>query len=268
MLILYALGAGISIFLGNPLQPAAYISGSSIALCFLFSARFLHAYFQSFNLPFHQVNTLQPSRGALLIISLTFLTIGAVFTVILFTRGVMNPTAFVFIGTGFVLSLAYALPPLQIASRGYGEIALSILLANIIPGLALSLQYGDYHRLLPLLTFPFTLLSLAAQIAFQFPDYPAEKAGLLLRLGWQRAMTLHNLLILLAYILLVAGGFTGLPWSLTWPGLLGLPFALFQIWQMVTTARGAKPRWQLLVLSAASTLLLTAWFLTLALWTR
>jgi hypothetical protein len=59
----------------------------------------------------------------------------------------------------------------------------------------------------------------------------------------------------------------GLPWSLTWPGLLGLPFGVFQIVQMNGIAAGAKPRWRLLMITAGTTFALTAYFITWALWT-
>jgi len=81
-------------------------------------------------------------------------------------------------------------------------------------------------------------------------------------------MTWHNLLILAAYFFIGLDLLLGLPWSIAWPALLTLPLGIFQIWQMVQIANGAKPRWGLLELNAVATLGLTAYFITFALWTH
>jgi 1,4-dihydroxy-2-naphthoate octaprenyltransferase len=80
-------------------------------------------------------------------------------------------------------------------------------------------------------------------------------------------MTLHNVLILSAYLLMGAALFQGFPWRLAWPGFLTLPIGLFQIWQMNQIAAGEKPRWTLLTFTALILFGMTAYFLTLAFWT-
>ena len=90
----------------------------------------------------------------------------------------------------------------------------------------------------------------------------------MIRLGWQRGMNLHNLLILVGFMLFGIAAILGLPWLLTWPGLLGLPLGLFQIWQMSSIATGAKPHWRLLSLNAVATVVLTAYLVTFTLWTH
>jgi 1,4-dihydroxy-2-naphthoate octaprenyltransferase len=142
---------------------------------------------------------------------------------------------------------------------------------NLIPALAFLLQTGEFHRLLALLTFPLTFLYLATNLALNLGRYSddirQERKTMLTRLGWQRGMNLHNLLILIGFFVLGSAALVGLPWSLTWPGLLGLPFGVFQIVQMNMIAAGGKPRWRLLNVNAGSTLAVTAYFIALALWT-
>jgi 1,4-dihydroxy-2-naphthoate octaprenyltransferase len=204
-------------------------------------------------------------------ISATLLTSGALLTVVLFAAGALPPPAFVFLGAAFVLAMTYALPPLRLVYSGYGELVLAVLLANLTPGLAYLFQTGEYHRLLPLLTFPLTFLNLAAYLAVHLNRYAEdvrlERKTMLIRLGWQRGMNLHNILILTGFLILGSSALFGLPWSLTWPGLLGLPFGVFQIVQMNGIAAGAKPRWRLLMITAGTTFALTAYFITWALWT-
>ena len=210
-------------------------------------------------------------RANLLQIAATTLTIGAVLTVLLFSQGALNPAAFLALGLAFVLALVYAIPPFRMAHSGYGELITTVLIANLTPALACLLQFGELHRLLAFLTFPLTFLTLASGLALKLETYAAdiqvERKNMLTRLGWQRGMVFHNLLILIGFLLLGTARLAGLPWNLTWPGLLGLPVGLFQIIQMQGIAGGAKPRWRLLAITAAATLALTVYFINLALWT-
>ena len=61
---------------------------------------------------------------------------------------------------------------------------------------------------------------------------------------------------------------TGLLFALTWPALLSLPLGLYQIYLITQIARGARPRWSVLALTASATLGLTLYLLNLAMWTN
>jgi 1,4-dihydroxy-2-naphthoate octaprenyltransferase len=209
-------------------------------------------------------------RTGILQIAATTLTVGAALTVLLFSQGKLGPAGFLLLGIAVLLGLAYAVPPLRLAYSGYGELILAVVLANFSPALAFILQTGELHRLIALITFPLTFLYLAAYLAISLQRYPQEerkgRRTMLVRLGWQGGMSLHNLLILAAFLLMGAAAMLGLPWPLTWPGLLGLPVGLFQIWQVLAITNGAKPRWRLLELTAGATLALTIYFINFALW--
>jgi 1,4-dihydroxy-2-naphthoate octaprenyltransferase len=272
-ILCYALGAGLEVYLGGTLRGDIYAAGQIAVLILLSSAYFLREYY---SLPLViPARRGEPaplfSRNGLLMISATLLTVGALLTVVLFSAGALQLPAFIFLGAAFVLAMTYALPPLRLAYSGYGELVLAVLLANLTPGLAFLFQTGEYHRLLALLTFPLTFLCLAANLAVHLTRYAEdvrlERKTMLTRLGWQRGMNLHNLLILIGFLVLGSAALVGLPWSLTWPGLLGLPFGVFQIVQMNSIAAGAKPRWRLLMITAATTFALTAYFIAWALWT-
>jgi 1,4-dihydroxy-2-naphthoate octaprenyltransferase len=94
-----------------------------------------------------------------------------------------------------------------------------------------------------------------------------NRRTLMMRLGWQRGMFLHNVLIFMAYLLLAIAAIFGLPWFLTWPGLLTLPLGVFQVWHIIRIANAYPPRWRLLTLTAISLVGLTSYLLALALWT-
>jgi 1,4-dihydroxy-2-naphthoate octaprenyltransferase len=123
-----------------------------------------------------------------------------------------------------------------------------------------------------MVAFPLTTLYIGMLLALELPDYASDmaqgKRPILVRIGWQRGMILHNLLILISFVILGMAFIFGLPLNVAWPVILVLPFGLFQIWQMNRIADGVKPNWNLLLLSAISTFSLAAYILTYAFWTH
>lgn len=279
--LLYALGSGIFVYLGYTLDWSRYWLGQGCVTLLQLSSYYLKAYYDAPSDAAARRNATRPRdpldapeslpRPVLLQAALTTLTIGAIVTVLLVAQGAMNlPTLFI-LGTAFLLSFFYAVPPLRLVDSGYGELSEAFLVMNLVPALAFLFQAGSIHRLLAMLTFPLTALYLAMKLAISFSHYASDlkqdRKTLLVRMGWQRGMNFHNLLILGAYLLYGVATLLDLPWSLTWPPLLTLPFGLFQIWQMRQIANGASPRWRLLTFTAVSVVGLSAYFLTLALWT-
>ena len=270
----YALGGGIAHYLGSQINWTSYLVGQACVIILIISSYLLREYF---DMPVMLEKKPEPgdppvlTRTILGQISATFLTVGAVLTVLLLANHQLNPQSFLILGLSFILAMAYAIPPLRLAHSGYGELASAILVVNLLPGFSFLLQNGEYHRLLALVTLPLTFLYLAAYLAISLQSYAGDirsgRKNMLVRLGWQRGMTVHNMLILLGFLVMGTAALAGLPWGITWPGLLGLPLGLFQIWQMWSIANGARPRWQLLVITSGATLALTAYFVNFALWT-
>jgi 1,4-dihydroxy-2-naphthoate octaprenyltransferase len=270
----YALGSGIANYLGASIRWSTYLIGQATVLLLLLSSYFLQAYFDRTSLLERPRVPGEPPRlmrSHLFAISATALTGAAALTVLLRANGALGGNAFLVLGLIFFLAMAYALPPLRLGRGPYGDLVSAILLANLIPAQAFLLLYGGFHRLLGFLTFPLTLLVLASLLALRMPHYAAdlhaEQRNMLTSLGWQRGINLHNLLVLIGFLALGLAALAGLPWNLTWPGLLGLPLGLFQIVQMQAIGNGAPPRWRLLTITAAATLALTVYFVNLALWT-
>jgi len=279
--MLYGLGAGLTVYLGGQINWTFYFLGQGCITMLQLSLNFLKFAFDLPNLyEKHPRNILDDelrqqseaiNRNTVLLAGTTSLTIGAVLTVILFSNGVINPATLMIFSLGLGLALAYAIPPFRLVYSGYGELVQAILLANITPAVAFIIQYGELHRLLAPLTFPLTALFIALQLAASLRTYARDERyqyrNAMVRLGWQHGMTLHNLLILVAYLVLVISALIDLPWSLLRSGLLTLPIGIFQIWQMVRIARGSKPNWILLDVTAAATFILTVYFITFTLWT-
>lgn len=269
-ILMYALGAGIAAYLGRPIRWDAYLVGQTCMVLLQWAGGFLR---ETFDLPPRPpaVPSGGLTRSLTLAVAATLLTIGAVLTVLMFSAGDLPSTAFLMLGLALAVTLVEAVPPFSLHKAGYGELTQAVFLANLVPAFAFVLQTGDLHRLLALITFPITLLMLSTGLAAGLPTYAADiknsRNTMLVRLGWQRGMNLHNLFILLAYLTLGAGAIAGLPWGIVWPALLGLPIGLFTIYQMFMIAGGAPPRWRTLLISSGATLALTVYFITFALWT-
>ncbi len=284
--LLYALGVGVSHYLGHPVDWTAYVLGQVCVFFLQLSIIFLRDYFSNllevkpgdYKLE-HQVSSsiVQTAEGeyrltqqASLLSSVTALTCGVFFTVLLLRQGYLSPPALTIIVIDFMIALFFASPPIRLVDSGYGELTMAIFLSNLIPALAFILQAGNLHRLLAMTTFPLTVLYLASTMAFSLQDYLSDlkngRRTLLIRLGWQRGMIIHNILVLVGFMLIVISITAGLPWRIAWPSLLALPIGLFQIWQMNQISEGVKPRWRLLSVTAMATFSLTAYFFAFSFW--
>ncbi len=283
--LLFALGSGIAHYLGHSIDWSAYLLGQASVTFLQLGLILLKDYFDSLqNNPARLADFRQVSRGliidadgefyltsqASLLLTATTLTLSVVFIVVLLRDGYLTLEIITLLVVAFLLAFFYAAPPIQLANSGYGELAISILLANLVPALSFLLQVGSLHRLIAMTTFPLTPLYLAMSLALALPDYLDDlKKGrrtLLIRLGWQRGMNLHNILVLVSFMLIGFSITAGLPWRIAWPALLPLPLGLFQIWQMNQIADGSKPRWRLLIVTAIATFSLTAYMLAFSFW--
>ena len=281
--VFYTLGIGIAKYLGQPINWNRFWLGLALVLLLQLMSYFLKAYYDLINpgSPLrriqkdeqdenHQVERYLP-RQNILLLAATAMTAGAAMTVMLFSIGATNLGVFVFIGISFLLAYFYAVPPVRLVDNGYGELTEAILLANLFPGLAYLIQTGDLHRLLAMVTFPLLLIFLAVRLALSLEKYPRHlqygQKTMMIALGWQRGMHIHNWLVFGAYLMIALAFVLRLPWSLTWPVLLTLPIGLFEIIQINQISAGARPNWKLLNFTAVALLGLTAYFISLALWT-
>jgi len=284
-LLFYALGAGIARYLGVPLDPQQYILGQLFVSALQLSTHYLNEYFDGpadvhnpHRTPFTGGSgVLGVGKGKLpyitaLLAAAVTLTAAALAAFFLSRSGTLNSAAFTIMLLGFAGAFFYSVPPLRLASSGFGELTTSILLANLVPAFAFILQSGNLHRLLPMSTFPLTALILAAFLAFELPDYASDlksgKRTLLVRLGWRQAMRLHHFFILSAYALIGLAYMQGLPSAMALPVALTLPLGVLQIWYMRRIADGIKPNWTALTLNAVVLVSVVAYLLTYAFWTR
>ena len=270
----YTLGTGIARYLGRADSPLNFWLGFGWILLLILAMNLLTIYFRPPNEPILAEETLKErnwARATLFQFSIALLGSVALLTIALFQSGI-NLTAIIFATIIFTLVLIYALPPMRVVTSGFGEQLLAALIAVFVPAFSLSLQMGDVHRLLSAVVFPLILLTIAAFLALNFPTYKDdlkyERGSLLLRLGWERAIPLHHILILTAYLLFAAMPLFGLPRALFMPAFFVAPLAFFQIYWMQKIAQGASPNWKFLKILIYSVIGLTLYILTITFWMR
>jgi 1,4-dihydroxy-2-naphthoate octaprenyltransferase len=271
----YVLGAGIARYLGHPINFAAFGLGLLSALALQVAAYWLVEYFRLPLTPLAKDETprlREALRTTLFQSAAALLTVSAAVVVTLLLTRLLPASAGVVLGLMVVLFIAYAIPPLRLSERGYGELILAIYLGTLLPILAFLLQVSEFHRLLTFATFPITLLALAYLLVWNFPTFAADqKFGrhtLLTRLTWQHAIPIHHFLLLAAFLLFAIASFLGFPWGLVWPVFLVLPFAIVQILWLQRIARGGRTLWNFLTALAAATFGLTAYLLAFTFWIR
>ncbi|MBI3159969.1 MAG: prenyltransferase [Chloroflexi bacterium] len=168
--------------------------------------------------------------------------------------------------------LVYTLPPARLRSRGYGELLVAVGFGNLVPLFAFLVVTGEVDRLVAIAGFPITFLILAMALALEFPTYAWDqhlgRQNLMARLGWETTMSLHNYLLLLAFLWLGASVWIGLPAAIVLPAFLPLPLAGLQILTMRRIALGGKPNWRALTLNAAAITSGVIYLLGFGFWTR
>jgi 1,4-dihydroxy-2-naphthoate octaprenyltransferase len=277
-LIFYILGSVIARFTGAPISWLRFFIGLTIIIFIFLAYFFLEKRFSldrnliiSERLSDSQ-NVRSLTSTNLLQISLGFLAVAAFFVVFMLINRGISVTAGIILFLVFILIICIAVPPIRLIQKGLSEIAFAILLGNFVPGFAFFLQSSEYSRILLSATLPLSFLILASRLAISLEQYGKNDSlrnkSMMESMGWQKGILFHNIIILVAFILIGIFGIIGQPWKITWPGLLVLPIGVFEIWQLWKITQGAKPHWKLLKLTANVLVFLAAYFISLSAWIR
>ncbi|MEX2161400.1 MAG: prenyltransferase [Anaerolineales bacterium] len=281
----YLLGLGIARYLALPIDWSVVALGQLWVTSLQLSTHYLNEYF---DYPGDAANrnrtpftggsgVLGMGEGQLrprvaLIAAFCTLTAVALSTFVLARLGALALPVIAIMIFGSLGAILYSVPPVRLATTGYGELTTGIVLATLVPAFAFTLQAGDFHRLLALSTFPLVPVTLASMLGLEFPDYAsdlkAEKRTLLVRLGWQNAVRIHHMLIAAGYLLFAASFAYGLPMAIALPPMFTLPLGLLQIWYLGRIAEGLRPNWTALTLNALAMTSASAYLLAYAFWTR
>lgn len=271
----WLLGAGIAHYLGAGIAWPTFVLGLIFGVGLPAAAFWLTEAFRLPLAPLEPGETpRQRVRLRLALLSASYSVLALAFTCVL-TLLIMRrltPSGGLLIGLGFLFVTVYAVPPFRLGDSGYGEFLLAFYLAILLPALSFLLQSGDWHRLLPVVTFPLLLLALAWLLIEDFPtfgrDQRLNRQTFLTRLTWQRAIPLHHVFVGAAFFLFGAAPLVGVPWGLIWPVFLVLPLAGGQVFWLQRIGQGGRTMWNFLLPLAAGTFGLPLYLLALSFWLR
>ncbi|MBK8784112.1 MAG: UbiA family prenyltransferase [Anaerolineales bacterium] len=271
----YILGASVPAYLGIPIQIIPFVLGLASVLFSQASMALLGEVFRPHNEPLVDDETPQQKetlRNNMLYVSIGMIATIAFIAFIIYINSILTLSSFLFFLSSVLLALAYAIPPVRLMDRGFGELILAAHIAYVVPTIGFLLQAGENHRLLFVLATPLIALGLAYFLILNFvtfqTDQKYQRGTLLRRLTWEHAVPLHHSLIVFAYVIYALAPMLGFSFNLIWPAFLTLPFAVFQIFQLSAITNGSTPNWKLLTSTALAVFGLTTYFLTLTFWLR
>ena len=279
---MYLLGLGFARYLGSVLSGSAAIMGLGWMVLvqvglFALGDHFQSPYDRGFfpdqtQTPEDDETANEPIPDLLLYLSLSALAGAAVLGVLLATRADLNLASGLVMGTFFVLHSLLVIPGLSLEATGIRQIVTSLLQVGIPPAFAMLLQTGDFHRFLPLVSFPLFSLYLALMIVLSLKRFPTDLAKgrktLLVRLGWTQGIFIHNLLVLGGFLLFGASLAFGMPIRILVPVFLAIPAAGYQIWYLSRLEDGAPVRWPLIRLLTLIIFFLPVYLILFSVWIR
>jgi 1,4-dihydroxy-2-naphthoate polyprenyltransferase len=158
-------------------------------------------------------------------------------------------TAAIFLSALF-LAWSYSAPPLQLHSRGVGEVTTALLVPGLATLAGFYVQAGRIEPLPFLAAAPLCLLQIAMLVLIELPDAAGDasvgKRTLDVRLGIEPSKALYVVLLAATYLALPFLLSLGLPPLIAAVDVLGLPLALWLAHQVRSSDGAGQERWGLL----------------------
>jgi 1,4-dihydroxy-2-naphthoate octaprenyltransferase len=156
--------------------------------------------------------------------------------------------------------------------RPYQVLIEAMVYIVLPPAFAYFIQSSHVHLFLTLSVIGFVPAFIAFRILVQIQQFPADlkhdNQTLVTRIGWEKAMVVHNTLVLLTFLVFALIVFLGLPWFILWPVFLVLPIGLMEVWLMERVRRGGKPYWLVMIIASACIQFIPIYLLGFAFWIR
>jgi len=271
----YIVGVAIAHYLGTKIEWPPLLLGLCITLSLLAASFLLTEFFfpKSRNY-IDKINSQTWHKNRILIIqasaALLVFTVLLIITLISIAR--LNTQIGVLLVVLALMTMSYSLPPIALSVKGYGEILLAFLYGNVIPGISFLTQDSELHKLVPMVTFPLTLFALSSLLAMNFFSYSQDiqtnHISLLRRLSWEKAIPIHHIIIMVAYLFFASMPIFGMSWALIWPLFLTLPFGVLQILWLQHIRNGGNPFWKAYTKFIPSVYGLITYFLIISFWIR
>ncbi|HMN12026.1 MAG TPA: hypothetical protein PKD55_06855 [Bellilinea sp.] len=263
----YLIGAGVPFYRGDQINSARLINGLIVILATTIAAFFLSAYFKVLR----ELATIDPQKekpGGRLLLGITWLVIAVLFFILgRNSDGGFHELIFVL---ALMFVFFYSVTPFHMARSKYKVLVEAAFVSLVVPTYGFAAQTSDGLKQFAWIILPLFLLFLASYLALSMRTYSTMPSRDITNpvnaLGWKTAMSLHNYLILVAFVLIAISRVIGLSWSLVWPRLLVLPIGVLEIVEMLRIAEGAPVRWTYMNSLAITLTGFSVYFLLFTLW--
>jgi 1,4-dihydroxy-2-naphthoate octaprenyltransferase len=271
--VMYGLGVAIARSLGVPFDPVAYLWGQ---LAITATQLMTHYGNEYFDLPADRANP-TPTRwagGSRVLVAgrvppLFALATALVLAVLALKCALIlalvirpGPLTFAVFVVPLILAWSYSAPPLQLHSRGLGELTTALLVPCAATLIGFWLQAGRFDLVPVLVVVPLCLLQFAMLLLIELPDRIGDaavgKRTLVVRLGPGAAARLCLGVLAAAFAILPVLVALGLPPFAMSANLLGLPIATWLAWQLAHRAWADAGRWEALSFLGIALLIGTA----------
>ena len=265
----YALGAAIAIRLGADFDAYGYVIGQAAVTSIQLMAHYMNEYAdiqvdslldKNHRTWFSGGSGLSGDQGVSAKTILLAARICSLFAMIFgVLASIQSPWMIPIIGLSFLGSWFYSAKPVALMSTGWGELTTSIISALFVPLSGYILQDAFPPIIFWLIILPLVPVHMAMLIAFEIPDYTAdrmvEKRTLAVRLGLINTARLISGLLIVSFLVIAIAGLVS-EYTGRWM-IFALPLAGWQIYITVRVIQSpTKVRYHLLTTVGVGTYIL------------
>jgi 1,4-dihydroxy-2-naphthoate polyprenyltransferase len=280
--VLYALGAGIAHAQGKSCPLTIYALGQLYVTSLQLMTHYLNEYWDVEGDRLNQSRTgfsggsgvlasgeLSPQTA--LTAAACSLACSAIFAIGLTVQGRMaHVTGSLMLGI-LLGAYFYSSPPLRLASTGIGEVLAALIVAAMVPWLGLVLAGGRPSAAFFAAVAPLVFIQFAMLLAFEFPDEPSDrqagKRTLVVRIGSDHGVLVHNIGLFTGVLLIVVGSCTVLPYLTAFIAIATTPVAVGQMVAVSVVPEARCVRFETVTFLAIFTFSLTATLFAIVFWT-
>lgn len=269
----YTMGAGIAHYLGAVIELPVFILGFSATITVITTFSFILELFRLPHYPSKPGESPQERKNLqtnLFLTTFGLLTLFCAFVTTMLVSGMIGIQSGLILIVITISLVVYSSPPFRLSDTGFGELIFCIVLALFIPAFSFLLYVDEFHRLIPMLTFPILLMSLSWQIAENFITYSSDqkfnRRTMLTNLTWQRAVPIHHVLILASFFFIALAPLLGFSWRLLWPVFISLPFVVLQILWLNRITHGRRPVWKFFRMLIRSNMVFFIYLIAFTFW--
>ncbi len=261
----YSLGVNFAKYLGFYINVKTMVLGYLFVIGIIISSELLYIYFHSY--PSNQF--IRPENEVIqkiiLAVSLSIMAATPITLIILYKDGLLNISIAIMLFVFCILAYGNAIPPFHFQFFGWGEFIRSIYIAGLLPAIGFLFQQKDLNQLIIIISIPLVCLYLANFIVKNLKHFSRDLTTLnksfVTIFTWQISLKIQNLLLVFSYLFIAFFPIFGISMKIIWPVFLSIPTAVLQIYLLLSISDGAKPNWQLLILSSNFTIALALYFM-------